>query len=260
MLTDAQCRSAKCKDKPDKLADANGLYLEVKPNGGKAWRYRFKLTKAGETKENLFAIGEYASAPPGETAEHAKARRAGGRFTLAEAREERTKPRALVKQGINPAHRQFGRIKREQENAPTFEAIAREWLALRDWEEVTKARRLDMLQRVVVPKIGVLPAQQVTPAHVLDVLKTALKTSGPSVAAEDKRTMSAVFELAGSTLRADSDPVPGTQGAAGQQDPAQAPADYRGGWPVAAAAGRLRPQFPDRLRVPAHVADAVPAQ
>ena len=129
MLTDSQCRSAKCKDKPYKLTDASGLYLEVKPNGVKAWRYRFKLTKAGETKENLFAIGEYASAPPGESAEQAKARRAGGCFTLAEARDERSKARALVKQGIKPAHhRQFGRLKREQENATTFEAIAREWL------------------------------------------------------------------------------------------------------------------------------------
>ncbi|GMV56793.1 MAG: hypothetical protein AMXMBFR6_25980 [Betaproteobacteria bacterium] len=102
MLTDSQCRSAKCKDKPYKLTDANGLYREVMPNGVKAWRYRFKLTKAGETKENLFAIGDYASAPPGETAEEAKTRSAGGRFTLAEARDERAKARALVKQGINP--------------------------------------------------------------------------------------------------------------------------------------------------------------
>lgn len=65
MLTDSQCRSAKCKDKSYKLTDANGLYLEVKPNGVKAWRYRFKLTTAGETKESAFAIGEYASAPVG---------------------------------------------------------------------------------------------------------------------------------------------------------------------------------------------------
>lgn len=116
---------------------------------------------------------------------------------MAEARDERTKARALVKQGINPAHRrQFGRIKREQENATTFEAITRQWSALRDWEEVTKARRLDMLQRVVFPKIGILPAKQVTPAHVLDVLRTALKKNGPSGAAEAKRTMCAVFELA----------------------------------------------------------------
>lgn len=208
MLTDSQCRTSKCKDKPYKLTDTKGLYLEVKPNGVKAWRYRFKLTKAAETKESVFAIGDYAYAPPGETQEQAKARRDGRRFTLAEARDERTKARGLVRQGINPAHhRQFDRIKREGENATTFEAVAREWLGLRDWEEVTKTRRLDMLQRVVFPKIGMLPVKQVTPAHILDVLNTALKKNGLSVAAEAKRTMSAVFELAVSTLRADSDPV-----------------------------------------------------
>jgi integrase len=47
----------------------------------------------------------------------------------------------------------------------------------------------------------------VTPVHVLDVLNAALKKNGPSVAAEAKRTMSAVFELAVSTLRAETDPV-----------------------------------------------------
>lgn len=208
MLTDSQCRTAKCKEKPYKLTDARGLHLEVKPNGVKAWRYRFKLTKAAETKESVFAIGDYAHAPPGETAEQAKARRDGRRFTLAEARDERTKARALVKQGVNPVHhRQLDRMKREQDSATTFEAVAREWLALRDWEEATKARRLDVLQRVVFPKIGALPVKQVTPAHVLDVLNTSLKKNGPSVAAEAKRTMSGVFELAVATLRAESDPV-----------------------------------------------------
>lgn len=45
------------------------------------------------------------------------------------------------------------RIKREQESATTFEAVANEWLALKDWEEITNKRRLDMLTRVVFPKI-----------------------------------------------------------------------------------------------------------
>ena len=208
MLQDSQCRTAKPKAAPYKLPDGNGLYLEVKPNGAKAWRYRFKLAKDGAIKESMFAIGDYASAPTGETPEEAKARRAGGRFTLAEAREERIKARGLVKQGINPAHhRQLERIKRVQESASTFEAVAREWVSLKDWEEVTKARRLDMLKRVVFPKVGALPIKQVTPAHVLDVLKTAQEKNGPSVAAEAKRTMSGVFELAASTLRADTDPV-----------------------------------------------------
>lgn len=208
MLTDIQCRTAKPKDKPYKLSDGKGLYLEIKPNGVKAWRYRFELRKADVAKESIFAIGDYAVAPSGETPEEGQARRDGRRFTLAEARDERIKARSLVKQGINPAHnRQLQRIKREQENATTFEAVAKEWLALKDWEEITKKRRLDMLNRVVFPRIGSLPVMSVTPAHILEVLNTSAKKNGLTVAAEAKRTMSGVFELAVSTLRAESDPV-----------------------------------------------------
>lgn len=208
MLTDTQCRNAKPKAKPYKLADDKGLYLEVKPTGVKAWRYRFELVKDGTRKESVFAIGDYASIPARETPEEAQTRRAGGRLTLAEAREERIKARDLVKQGINPAHqRQLNRVQIGQGAATTFEVVAKEWLALKDWETATKARRLDMLTRVVFPKIGKLPVKSVTSAHVLDVLTTAAKDNGPSVAAEAQRTMSSVFDLAVATLRADTDPV-----------------------------------------------------
>lgn len=208
MLTDTQCRTAKPKDKPYKLTDGKGLYLEIKPNGVKAWRYRFELGSGESKKESVFAIGEYAIAPKGETREEAQARRNGRRFTLAEARDERTKARALVMQGINPAHnRQLERITRGQENATTFESVAKEWLAMKDWEEITKAKRLKMLERVVFPKIGTLPIKSITPAHVLDVLKNSAEKNGLTVAAEAKRSMSGIFELAVSTLRAESDPV-----------------------------------------------------
>ena len=208
MLTDTQCRNAKPKDKPYKLTDGKGLYLEVKPNGVKAWRYRFELREGETVKESLFAVGDYVVAPRNETPEEAQARQAGGSFTLAEAREERVKARALVKQGINPAHkRQMDRIKREQESAITFEVVAKEWISLKDWADTTKARRLDMLDRVVFPKIGALSVKSITPAHILDVLNSAAKKNGLTVAAEAKRTMSGVFELAVATLRADVDPV-----------------------------------------------------
>ena len=120
MLTDTSCRNAKPRSKLYRMADANGLCLEVKPTGVKAWRYRFQLGG----RENLFAIGDYVAAPAGETTEQAQARRDGGAFTLAEARVERSKARALVKQGMNPAAaRQLHRIKREQANATTFESV-----------------------------------------------------------------------------------------------------------------------------------------
>lgn len=208
MLTDTQCRNAKPKEKPYKLADGKGLYLEVKPNGTKAWRYRFELSREGQRKESMFAIGDYTYVSGKETEEEAQIRRNGGCFTSAEARKERDRARSLVKQGMNPAHnRQLDRIQRENESANTFEAVARKWVALRDWEEITKKKRLNMLERVVFPSIGMLPVRQVKPVHILDILKKADKDNGLSVKDEAKRTMSAVFEFAIANLLAETDPV-----------------------------------------------------
>lgn len=85
-LTDTQCRTAKPQEKPYKLTDGNGLYLEVKPNGVKAWRYRFELSVGNVRKESIFAIGDYVVAPKGETPEQTQDRRNGRRFTMERGR------------------------------------------------------------------------------------------------------------------------------------------------------------------------------
>ena len=43
MLIDTTIRNAKTTDKPIKLNDGKGLYLVVRPNGSKLWRYRYKI-------------------------------------------------------------------------------------------------------------------------------------------------------------------------------------------------------------------------
>ena len=71
MLTDAQCRAAKPREGIYRLNDYKGLYLEVKPNGIKAWRYRFKLND----KASWFALGDYPSVTLGEAREKCEAAR-----------------------------------------------------------------------------------------------------------------------------------------------------------------------------------------
>ena len=51
MLNDTQCRKAKPMEMPYKLSDEKGLYLEIKPNGVKAWRYHFELVRAEGRKD-----------------------------------------------------------------------------------------------------------------------------------------------------------------------------------------------------------------
>ena len=89
-LTDTRIRSAKPAERPYKLTDGGGLYLEVKPTGSKLWRVRYRLGG----KENVFAIGDYPA------------------VGLAEARDERTAAKKLIKQGVHPAHhRKLERIR-----------------------------------------------------------------------------------------------------------------------------------------------------
>ena len=186
MLTDTQCRNAKPKERLYRLNDFNGLYLEVKPNGKKAWRYRFKLNG----KSSMYALGEYPA------------------VKLAEAREKCEQARKLVSDGVNPVQaRQLDKIRKSNEASNTFELIAKEWLQMKDWAEITKTRRLDMLERVVFPSIGKLPIREITPHHILKILQDTTKRGAPTVAAEARRTISSIFEFAVATLRADSDPV-----------------------------------------------------
>jgi hypothetical protein len=42
-LTDSQIRDIRPEEKPIKVTDGGGLYLEVTPSGAKHWRYRFHL-------------------------------------------------------------------------------------------------------------------------------------------------------------------------------------------------------------------------
>jgi hypothetical protein len=53
-LTQLQVRNAKPMDKPYKLADGGGLYLEVMPTGGKLWRMKYRQP---DGKENRLSFG-----------------------------------------------------------------------------------------------------------------------------------------------------------------------------------------------------------
>jgi Arm DNA-binding domain len=54
-LTDTAIRNAKPKDRPYKVADAQGLYLLVNPAGSKLWRLKYRIRGV----ERKLALGSY---------------------------------------------------------------------------------------------------------------------------------------------------------------------------------------------------------
>lgn len=188
MLTDTQLRNAKPKDKPYKLTDGNGLYLEVRPNGSKFWRYRYRLND----KENLYAVGDYPA------------------MSLAEARAEREAARKLVKEGIHPAHqRRTEALKKSIEAESTFQAVAETWMKESDahWSENYRRQVRQRLTCDAFPYIGNLPIRSVTAAHVKDTLKRVEKRGSPASAKLLKTWVGGVFRYAAGELLVDNDPT-----------------------------------------------------
>ncbi|MFU1929945.1 Arm DNA-binding domain-containing protein [Bordetella hinzii] len=70
-LADTAIRTAKGRDKPYKMADGGGLYILVKPDGTRYWRYNYRHAD----KDRTMAFGVY----PEVTAKAARERHAAAR-------------------------------------------------------------------------------------------------------------------------------------------------------------------------------------
>lgn len=193
-LTATQVKNAKPGTAPLKLADGYGLYLEIRPTGAKLWRYRYRI--AG--KESLFTLGTYP------------------KMSLADARTQRDDARALVKQGIHPLQERKATLAAQAaENANTFEALAREWIAQKQsrWTPGHRKQVEQVLSADVFPVIGDRPIRNVTAADLLAILKALEKRGATSIAYLVRQWASAIFRYAVATLRADSDPAAALRGA-----------------------------------------------
>lgn len=229
-LTTSEIEAAKAGDKPQKLTDEKGLYLEVRPSGSKLWRYRYRING----KENVFAIGEYGK--PGEDEKPPRAqlapeqlkaaqeaidaaavkRRNRHVFTLAEARIERDRCRSMVKQGIHPSHnRKAAELARTTENANNFEAVAKAWIERnRDHWSGTYLRQVTKnLEADAYPKIGLLSIKSITAAHLLRIIEEIDERGAPSLAILMRQWLSAIFRFAATKLLVEHDPAAALKGA-----------------------------------------------
>ncbi|MFK3844735.1 integrase arm-type DNA-binding domain-containing protein [Stenotrophomonas sp. PS02297] len=187
-LTDAKIRTTKPSLKPQKLSDGAGLHLEVRPSGAKLWRYRYRI----DGRENLYALGEYPE------------------ISLQEARAERERARALVKQGVHPSHeRSRSRASSIAANKDTFKALAEEWISegRPRWTAYYASQIESYFARDVYPKIGRRPMRSLTSVDVMDVIKAISGRGAKAAAINVRQWISAVFCYAVANLRADSDPA-----------------------------------------------------
>ncbi|MHC1711011.1 MAG: tyrosine-type recombinase/integrase [Solidesulfovibrio sp.] len=154
-LTDVAIRNAKAADKPVKMFDGAGLFLQVTPTGGKLWRFKYLF----DGKEKLLALGKWPD------------------VGLKMARQRREEARTLVAQGVDPSE------KRKQdksdaeaqvaEDANTFEVVARDWHAkqVKVWSEGHAAKVLGRIEQHLFPAFGNIPISSLRAPAILPTLR-----------------------------------------------------------------------------------------
>ncbi|RLB81912.1 MAG: integrase [Deltaproteobacteria bacterium] len=207
-LTDTKIRNTKPSTKPIKLTDSNGLLIEIKPNGNKYWRYRYRI--AG--KENLYAIGQFTT------------KLDPNHISLATARTLRDEARKLVKQGIHPAHHRKAELGSQIEaNENTFKAVAELWFDYtrnrKGWTENYAKQVKTVLEGDVWPIIGNLPIGFVAPHHIATILEHIEQRKANTVAILARQWCSAVFRYAIRKRKATSDPTVAFKGEITRPDP-----------------------------------------
>jgi len=153
-LSDAKVRNAKSREIPYKLFDGEGLYLIVRPTGGRWWRQRYH--RGG--REQTLSLGTYPE------------------VSLAQAREKGAQVRARAANGANPsAERQHQRKLLVEAGERTYKAIALEWLErtsrVREWTPDHTSRVRRRLQDHFFPWLSRKDIADVTEDDVIDCVR-----------------------------------------------------------------------------------------
>lgn len=161
----AAIKVAVAADKPKKISDGGGLYLEARPSGTGWWRFRYRF----DGKEGMLSLGVYPE------------------VSLRDARERRNDARRQVAAGVDPsaarkeqkleraAAQEVQRLLAEGKPLPgSFEAVAREWVERVHTVKVSAGhaeRTLIRFEKDAFPWIGRLPLAAIDAPELLRCLR-----------------------------------------------------------------------------------------
>tara|TARA_B100000959_G_scaffold256930_1_gene290580 strand:- start:224 stop:1414 length:1191 start_codon:yes stop_codon:yes gene_type:complete len=186
-LSATAIKSAKPSDTPTKLSDGGGLYLLIRPRGGKYWRYDYRF--AGKRK--TLALGIYPD------------------ISLAQVRKAHLVAREGLSEGTDPAEvKKINKLTKNLAGSSTFEGLAREWFnqKMGDKSDSYRERTWRILGKDLFPSIGNQAISKITPVELVAVLKK-IENRTIDIAHRAKQTAGLIFRYAIATGRAKTDPT-----------------------------------------------------
>lgn len=194
MLTDAKLRALKPRDKLYRVADGNGLVIEISPSGAKFWRYRYRYGG----KATMVSLGAYPSVP------------------LSDARSERDRIRGLLRGGANPSIvRRTERAAQAEHATSTFGAIGLELLEKRAKEGLApqSVKRERRLIEKDLASLQDLPIEAVSAPLLLEALRKLERRGVIETAHRARAHAGRIFRYAIATGRTTRNPASDLAGA-----------------------------------------------
>jgi integrase len=193
-LTSIAIRNAKARRKPYKLADEKGLYLLVKPDGSRYWRFKYRFGG----KEKLLALG------------------IADEVTVGEARDARDAAKRLLREKKDPAaERKAEKLQKKHAAAHSFEAVAKEWIAKKRnvWDAGHTHQVETSLTNNLLPEIGTRPISEIDAPELLAALRKIEVRGAHEIRQRVQQRAGAVFRYGIATGRCSRDPSLDLRGA-----------------------------------------------
>lgn len=193
-LSDIAVKNAAAREKPYKLADGAGLYVEVMPNGSKYWRLKYRFGG----KEKRLALGVYPA------------------VSLKAARKAARSARDILADGVDPGEtKRKDKLARSVGAANSFRAVAEEWAKKETphWSESHIKRVAGVFDNNLFPWLGHRPIADINPPELLAALRKTESKGTLETAKRAKQIAGQVFRYAVATGRAERDPTPDLKGA-----------------------------------------------
>lgn len=176
-LSDSAIKAAKPKESLYKLTDGQGLYLDIKPNGAKLWRFKYRF--GGKDMVPL-SLGAYPD------------------LSLLKARKLRAEARAMLVDGIDPgAHKKAAKQAQKAESL-TFETVAREWYAYNSprWAKSTAYKAKLYLENDLIPGIGSRPIASITRPDLVELVRKVEARGTLNAAGKIRQWLHQIFRYA----------------------------------------------------------------
>jgi integrase len=198
LLTDVTIRNAKPIDKDKRLNDGGGLYLLIKPNGAKWWRFDYTI----ENKRKTLSIGVYPAtglADARRKVEEARNQNANG-IDPSKARKETKAEQRLTAENKK-------RIDAGLTVVDSFEYVALEWYEKKmlNKSESHQKRTMALLKRDLFPWLGSRSIAAIKAPELLEVLQRIESRNAIETAHRALQTSGQVFRYAEASGRVERD-------------------------------------------------------